>query len=96
MLATCPVVQFEASSLPASILDRQQKLQFSLGCRVILPPESFLSLRLPFVYGVQLEDGNLHPLKPFQQQPELTAWITQGSTLQVLSKGSNAVEESLT
>lgn len=66
--------------------DRKKKLQFCLGCRVILPPESFLSLRLPFIYGVQLENGNLHPLMPFEQQPELTAWITKGTTLQLVSK----------
>ncbi|KAA8544138.1 hypothetical protein F0562_022226 [Nyssa sinensis] len=86
ILATCPVIQFEASCLPPSIPDREQKLQFSVGCRVILPPESFLSLKLPFVYGVQLEDGSLHPLKPLEHQPELTAWITKGTTLQVIGR----------
>ncbi|KAG5131918.1 hypothetical protein GLYMA_13G322000v4 [Glycine max] len=89
ILATCPVVQFETSCLPPSVPDREQKLQFSLGCEVILPPESFLTLKLPFVYGVQLEDGNKHPLNPFEQQPEMTAWITKGTVLQILSKGNN-------
>lgn len=89
LLATCPVVQFEKSCLPLSVPDLEQKLQFTLGCQVILPPESFLSLRLPFVYGVQLEDGSLHPLRPFEDEPERTAWITKSTTLQVLSKGSN-------
>ncbi|KAF7823334.1 Protein SMG8 isoform A [Senna tora] len=88
-LATCPIVQFETSCLPPSVADREQKLQFSFGCQVVLPPESFLTLKLPFVYGVQLEDGNKHPLNPFEQQPEMTAWITKGSILQLLSKGSN-------
>ncbi|XP_075635052.1 uncharacterized protein LOC142607439 isoform X2 [Castanea sativa] len=92
ILATCPTIQFEASCLPLSIPDSERKLQFSLGCRVILPPESFLTLRLPFVYGVQLDDGSLHPLNPFEHQPELTAWITKGTTLQVLSKGSGLDE----
>lgn len=92
ILATCPTIQFETSCLPLSIPDREQKLQFSLGCRVVLPPESFLTLRLPFVYGVQLEDGSLHPLNPFEHQPELTAWITKGTTLQVVSKGSSLDE----
>ncbi|KAK1398344.1 Nonsense-mediated mRNA decay factor SMG8 [Heracleum sosnowskyi] len=82
LLATCPVVQFEKSCLPLSVPDLEQKLQFTLGCQVILPPESFLSLRLPFVYGVQLEDGSLHPLGPFEDEPELTAWITKSTTLQ--------------
>lgn len=53
---------------------------------MILPPDSFLTLRLPFVYGVQLEDGSLHPLNHLEHQPELTAWITKGTTLQVVSK----------
>ncbi|KAI4334328.1 hypothetical protein L6164_019037 [Bauhinia variegata] len=89
ILATCPTVQFEASCLPPSVPDRERKLQFSLGCQVVLPPESFLVLKLPFVYGVQLEDGNMHPLNPFEQQPEMTAWVTKGTALQILSKGSN-------
>ncbi|KAL2331989.1 hypothetical protein Fmac_019570 [Flemingia macrophylla] len=89
ILATCPVVQFETSCLPPSVPDRAKKLQFSLGCQVILPPESFLTLKLPFVYGVQLEDGNKHPLKPLEQQPEMTAWITKGTILQILSKGNS-------
>ncbi|XP_076919984.1 uncharacterized protein LOC143580973 [Bidens hawaiensis] len=89
VLATCPVIQFEVSCLPPSVPEREQKLQFSMGSLVILPPESFLSLRLPFVYGVKLEDESLYPIRPFESQPELTAWITKGTTLQVLSKGSN-------
>lgn len=93
LLATCPLVQFEKSCLPLSVPDLEQKLQFTLGCQVILPPESFLSLRLPFVYGVQLEDGSLHPLRPFEDEPEQTAWITKSTTLQVLSKGSNPDEQ---
>ncbi|XP_059300409.1 uncharacterized protein LOC132052751 isoform X1 [Lycium ferocissimum] len=89
ILAANPVIQFEEACLPPSEPDRKKKLQFSLGCQVILPPESFLSLRLPFVYGVQLENGNLHPLMPFEQQPQLTAWIAKGTTLQLVSKDSN-------
>ncbi|KAK7272184.1 hypothetical protein RJT34_28628 [Clitoria ternatea] len=89
VLSTCPVVQFETSCLPPSVPDREQKLQFSLGCQVILPPESFLTLKLPFVYGVQFEDGKKHPLNPFEQQPEMTAWITKGTVLQILSKRSS-------
>ncbi|KAI7727006.1 hypothetical protein M8C21_026489 [Ambrosia artemisiifolia] len=89
VLATCPVIQFEVSCLPPSVPEREQKLQFSMGSLVILPPESFLSLRLPFVYGVKLEDEIPYPIRPFESQPELTAWITKGTTLQVLSKGNN-------
>ncbi|CAN4098946.1 unnamed protein product [Withania somnifera] len=91
-LAANPVIQFEESCLPPSVPDRKKKLQFCLGCRVILPPESFLSLRLPFVYGVPLENGHLHPLMPFEEQPELTAWITKGTTLQLISNDSNQDE----
>ncbi|KAL2557434.1 uncharacterized protein Fot_02173 [Forsythia ovata] len=86
ILAAGPVIQFEASCLPPSVLDREKEVQFSMGCQVILPPESFLSLKLPFVYGVQLEDGSLHSLKPSEHQPHMTAWITKGTTLQVVSK----------
>ncbi|KAI3414323.1 uncharacterized protein J3R85_016426 [Psidium guajava] len=73
ILAIDPVVQFE-------------KLQFNLGCRVILPPESFLVLRLPFIYGILLEDQSLHPLRPFEHQPEKTAWIKESTTLLIVSK----------
>ncbi|XP_073012349.1 uncharacterized protein [Typha latifolia] len=87
LLATCPVVQFEESCLPQGILDREQQSRFSVGCRIILPPESFLVLRLPFVYGVQLDDGSLHPLNHLENQPERTAWLVEGTALQVLSLG---------
>lgn len=93
ILATCPVIQFEASCLPPSIPEREQKLQFSLGCQVVLPPESFLTLRLPFVYGVELEDGSLCPLNFFEHQPEVTAWITKGTTLQVISKRNSVGQD---
>lgn len=59
---------------------------------MVLPPESFLTLRLPFVYGVQLEDRSLHPLNAFEHQPEMTAWIVKGTALQVISKGSSIKE----
>ncbi|XP_075478779.1 uncharacterized protein LOC142519625 [Primulina tabacum] len=45
--------------------------------------DSSLSLRLPFVFGLELEGGILHSLKPSEDQPELTAWITRGTTLQI-------------
>ncbi|KAG6570823.1 hypothetical protein SDJN03_29738, partial [Cucurbita argyrosperma subsp. sororia] len=97
VLGTHPVIQFEELGLPPAVPERQQKLQFTFGCQVVLPPFVFrvhiwmsavhiLTLRLPFVYGVQLEDGSLHPLNPLQHQPEATAWIIGGTTLQILSK----------
>ncbi|XP_043699809.1 uncharacterized protein LOC122650459 [Telopea speciosissima] len=92
VVATSPVIQFESSRLPSSVPDKDQQSKFNLGCRVILPPESFLTLRLPFVYGVQLEDRSLHPLNCLGHPPELTAWITKGTTLQVMSIGSTLHE----
>lgn len=59
---------------------------------MILPPESFLILRLPFIYGVQLEDKSVHSLKPFEDKPEVTGRITRGTALQLMSKGSGLNE----
>lgn len=92
VLSTCPLIQFEESCLPQSIQDREQQSSFGLGCPVILPPESFLTLRLPFVYGVQIDDGSLHPLNYLEQQPELTAWLVRGTALQVVSVGPDTNE----
>ncbi|CAN1252876.1 Nonsense-mediated mRNA decay factor SMG8 [Linum perenne] len=94
VLAISPVIQFEASCLPPSVVDREQKLQFTIGSQVVLPPESFLTLRLPFIYGVQLEDGRQHPLGAFEHQPETTAWIVKGTALNVVSKQNNLPQES--
>lgn len=93
VIAACPIVQFEVSCLPPLVPDRERQSQFSLGCHVILPPESFVSLRLPFIYGVQLEDRTLQPLHHLEHQPQLTAWITKGTTLQIVSKGNIDDEE---
>lgn len=93
-MTICPLLQ--SSCLPHSIPDREKVLQFSMGCPVILPPESFLSLRLPFVYGVQLEDGSLHSLNPFEEQPHLTAYIMKGTALRVVSNRSNLDPASVT
>ncbi|TYG39069.1 hypothetical protein ES288_D13G274200v1 [Gossypium darwinii] len=92
VLATCPVIQFKASCLPATVPDREQKLQFSLGCKVLLPPESFLILRLPFMYGVELDDKSVHSLNLFEDKPEVTGWVVMGTTLQLMSKGSGLNE----
>ncbi|CAM0943272.1 unnamed protein product [Alopecurus aequalis] len=87
LLSSCPVVQFERSCLPPNVSDRDQQGSFSLGCRVVLPPESFLTMRLPFVYGAETRDGSMSPLKHLEQQPELTAWLVGGSALQIVSAG---------
>ncbi|XP_078446181.1 uncharacterized protein LOC144715161 isoform X2 [Wolffia australiana] len=52
VLSTCPVIQFEESCLPTSVPNREEQSQFRPECQIILPPESFISLRLPFIYGV--------------------------------------------
>lgn len=87
LLASCPLVQFEGSCLPSNVSDRDQQGLFSLGCRVVLPPESFLTMRLPFVYGVETRDGSTFPLKHLEQQPDLTAWLVGGTALQIVSVG---------
>ncbi|TVU27637.1 hypothetical protein EJB05_19132, partial [Eragrostis curvula] len=88
LLASCPLVQFEDSCLPSNISDCEQQGLFSIGSRVILPPESFLTMRLPFIYGVETREGSTVPLKYFEQQPELTAWLVGGSALQIVSVGN--------
>uniref|UniRef100_A0A0D9VMW0 Nonsense-mediated mRNA decay factor SMG8 n=1 Tax=Leersia perrieri TaxID=77586 RepID=A0A0D9VMW0_9ORYZ len=101
LLASCPVVQFEASKIiathascmPSNASDHEQQGLFSLGCRVVLPPESFLTMRLPFVYGVETRDGNTTPLKYLDQQPELTAWLVGGTALQIVSAGHATEKE---
>ncbi|XP_020680209.1 uncharacterized protein LOC110097908 [Dendrobium catenatum] len=94
VLATCPVIQFEESCLPPTIPERKQQSHFSFGCWVILPPESFITLRLPFIYGIRKDDGILQPLNHFEDKPELTAWLAKGTTLQVLSVGHESNKES--
>ncbi|GLJ06291.1 hypothetical protein SUGI_0035580 [Cryptomeria japonica] len=85
-LATCPAIQFEESCVPDSIKPSQQYLNFSFGSRVVLPPESFLTLKLPFVYGAWRNDGSAIPFLPRAHRPELTAWLVKGTTLQILLK----------
>ncbi|KAD2393711.1 hypothetical protein E3N88_40688 [Mikania micrantha] len=80
----------QVSCLPPCVPECEKKVEFSMSSNlVIFPPESFLSLRLQFVFGVNLEDESVYPIKRFESQPELTTWITKGMTLQVLSKGNN-------
>ncbi|XP_074272326.1 uncharacterized protein LOC141596143 [Silene latifolia] len=92
VIAANPVVHFEASRQPTSVIDHDQPLQFSLGCQVILPPESSISIRLPFVYGIDVKDKGFNPLKPFEPEPELTGWLMQGTALQVIAKGAAQTE----
>ncbi|CAD6248912.1 unnamed protein product [Miscanthus lutarioriparius] len=95
LLASCPLVQFEGSCLPSNVSDHDREGSFSIGCRVILPPESFLTMRLPFVYGVETKEGSTFPLKNFEQQPELTAWLVGGTALQIVSVGDVTEKETI-
>ncbi|ONK79468.1 uncharacterized protein A4U43_C01F6670 [Asparagus officinalis] len=93
VLATCPVIQFEEKCLPPSTPVLEQKLCFTLDCQVILPPESFLVLRLPFIYGIKKGDGTLQPLSHHTHQPELSAWLMKGTALEVISMGHDTDEK---
>ncbi|KAL2629895.1 hypothetical protein R1flu_014581 [Riccia fluitans] len=81
LLATRPVVEFEDISKPVKTL-----MEFSPGSEVVLPPDSFLSLRLPFVYYTQMDGIPIKPLLVNQQKPEHTAWLVKGTALYVKSK----------
>ncbi|XP_062221455.1 uncharacterized protein LOC133920875 [Phragmites australis] len=96
LLASCPIIQFEGSCLPSNVADHERQGLFSIGYRVILPPESFLTMRLPFVYGVETREGSIFPLKHFEQQPELTAWLVGGTALQIVSVGNITEKETNT
>lgn len=34
-----------------------------------------------------MEDGSLHPLNHLEHRPELSAWLVEGTALQVVSVG---------
>ena len=59
---------------------------------VVLPPDSFLVLRLPFVYHTVEKNGNRRPMSYQKDAPERSAWLVKGTTLRLLAKGSGAVE----
>lgn len=40
-----------------------------------------------------MDDGSLHPLNHLEHQPELTAWLVEGTALQVVSTGHEYYEE---
>lgn len=93
LLAACPVVKFDKSCIPEVAQQRGNcSNEFSLGSSVVLPPESFVILRLPFVYYMELNDGSRYPLKSNVHQPESTAWLIKGSTFQIISKDGGATD----
>jgi hypothetical protein len=59
---------------------------------VVLPPDSFLVLRLPFVYHTVEKNGIRRPLSYQKDTPECSAWLVGGTTLRLLAKGSGAAE----
>lgn len=62
-------------------------MEFNLGSEVVLPPDSFLSLRLPFVYYSQMDGVPIKPLLVKQHKPEQTGWLVKGTALYLKSKG---------
>ncbi|BBN08511.1 protein SMG8 [Marchantia polymorpha subsp. ruderalis] len=82
LLATCPLVEFEDVSKPVKTV-----MEFNLGSEVVLPPDSFLSLRLPFVYYSQMDGVPIKPLLVKQHKPEQTGWLVKGTALYLKSKG---------
>ena len=71
---------------------KQEGIDAPGGPEVVLPPDSFLVLRLPFVYHTVEKNGNRRPLSYQKDAPERSAWLVKGTTLRLLAKGSEAVE----
>ena len=86
------MVQFSDESISQAMKQEAKSgsNQFSLGCDIVLPPESFVVLRLPFIYYVELQDGSKSPLKCNVSQPESTGWLVKGSTFKVISDTPDA------
>ncbi|KAI5068008.1 hypothetical protein GOP47_0016353 [Adiantum capillus-veneris] len=90
LIAACPSVQFEeACVMQVDLKGRLGSTKFSIGCSVVLPPESFVVLRLPFVYYLELVDGSKHPLNCKTVQPEKTAWLMKGTAFKIISGSEN-------
>ena len=85
LVTACPTVQFGDEAISQAIKQKASSNQFSLGCNIVLPPESFIVLRLPFIYYVELEDGSKSPLKCNVSQPDSTAWLLKASTFKIMS-----------
>lgn len=71
---------------------KQEGINVSGASEVVLPPDSFLVLRLPFVYHTVEKNGNLRPLSYQKDAPERSAWLVKGTALRLHAKGSGAVE----
>jgi hypothetical protein len=66
-------------------------MEFHSGSEVVLPPDSFLSLRLPFVYYMEGQNGVRTPLFCNKENPERTAWLHKCSAIYVISGGGDAL-----
>jgi protein SMG8 len=66
-------------------------MEFHSGSEVVLPPDSFLSLRLPFVYYMEGQNGVRTPLLCNKENPERTAWLHKCSAIYVISGGGDAL-----
>jgi protein SMG8 len=100
ILTTQAVVQFEdlsSSGTPKQEGHLQQGVKqegtnVSGATEIVLPPDSFLVLRLPFVYHTVEKNGNLRPLSYQKDAPERSAWLVKGTALRLHAKVPGAVE----
>ena len=65
---------------------KQEHMDICSAPEVVLPPDSFLVLRLPFVYHNVEKNGTLAPLSYRENAPEHTPWLVKGTALRVLSR----------
>lgn len=68
----------------------EQDLKFEP--EVVLPPDSFLVLRLPFIYHTVETNGKRRPLSYNKDAPERSAWLVKGTALRLLARGAGAME----
>ncbi|CAK9276793.1 unnamed protein product [Sphagnum jensenii] len=79
------------SLIPSAAKQAKAGVEFQSGSEVVLPPDSFLSLRLPFVYYMEGQNGVRTPLFCNKENPERTAWLHKCSAIYVISGGGNAL-----
>jgi protein SMG8 len=77
--------------IPSASKQAKAGMEFQSGSEVVLPPDSFLSLRLPFVYYMEGQNGVRTPLFCNKENPERTAWLHKCSAIYVISGGGNAL-----
>ncbi|GBG70954.1 hypothetical protein CBR_g8254 [Chara braunii] len=75
---------------------RYRTHDFGIGCEVLLPPDSFLCLRLPFIYSVGAANDIQRPLMYWPEKPEVSGRVVAGTVLYVAGgrrSGENGVVE---